>query len=33
MKEKQEVVVTKPNLKKEKLLCPTNYALRERGYK
>jgi hypothetical protein len=32
MKEKQEVVVIKPNLKKEKLLYPTNYALKERGY-
>jgi hypothetical protein len=32
MREKQKVVITKPNFKK-KLLYLTNYALRERGYK
>jgi hypothetical protein len=33
MREKQEIIVIKLDLKKEKLLYPTNYALRERGYK
>ncbi len=33
MKERQEVMVIKLNLKKRKSLYPTNYALREKGHK